>query len=959
MGTRVVPTTVEVPPRRLNPTDAALWDIERDPKLRTTIVAAMMLDRPADTRRLLDGLEVASRRIPRLRQRVVAARAGIGTPHWEVVPDFDLAAHVRVVPAPDGVDATIVAAIAGPMASEPFRRDRPLWELVYLEPPSGPSAVLLKVHHSLTDGVGGIGLLDVMLDRERDADPVDPDTVPVPVPGEKPAPTDDERRAAVRRAVDLPFDAAGAATTAAFHPIRTVTGAWEAVGSAGRLLAPTSDPLSPLLVGRSMERQAGTCDIDLQRLHDAAARHGCTINHAFFAGVIGGLARYHHELGSDVHRLRVTMPISFRRSGDGAAGNQWAPVRFVVPTDIGDPVDRMAAMRALVVSSRREKALSFSHSLAGLVQVLPSVLSAGVVGGMMHGIDLTLTNVPGLTEPHYLGGAEVERLYAFPPTAGAALNVGLVSHLGVGCIGVISDAAAVAEPALLHRLVDDELANLVAVAERRPGRPAPEPQDVPVSTERGRPDRLTALDTGFLDLETPTTPMHIGGAFLLEGGPLRDVDGRIRLDDIRTHVERRLRDLPRFRRRVAEVPFGLGRPTWVDDEHFDIARHVRVVDAPAPGTEQDLLDLCAAIYASPLDRHHPLWELAVVDGLADGRVGIVERVHHALIDGVGGVELAAAIFDAEPSPSHPSHEPADPIDRVTTTGPPLKPSAPDPGAPRRLVDALVEQTIDPIVTARRLAGAGRSPRRLGELTLGAAAGVRDLLGPRAAAAPFNAPPGPDRALRSVPLPIDAVRAVGAAAGATVNDVVLVTVAGALRRWFEAEGVEPIDVHVLVPVSTRELALGQGPGNQVGGVLVELPVGEPDPRRRLELVHGRMARLKSAHEGEGVARLLDAVDRLPAPVHARLVRLVASQSIVNVVVTNVPGPPSPLYLLGARVDEIVPVVPLGAQLGLGIAVLSYCDRLTISLFADPEITADLDLLADAVAEEFELVRTAIG
>jgi diacylglycerol O-acyltransferase / wax synthase len=204
-----------------------------------------------------------------------------------------------------------------------------------------------------------------------------------------------------------------------------------------------------------------------------------------------------------------------------------------------------------------------------------------------------------------------------------------------------------------------------------------------------------------------------------------------------------------------------------------------------------------------------------------------------------------------------------------------------------------------------------------------------------------------------------VRAVGVAAGATLNDVVLVTVAGGLRRWFDAEGIPPIDVHVLVPVSTRVHALGDGPGNQVGAVLVELPVAEPDVRRRLELVHERMLRLKLAHEGEGSARLLEALDHLPAPWYPPLIRLVAGQSVVNAIVTNVPGPPVPLYFLGGRIERIVPVVPLGAQLSLGLAVLSYCDELVISLFADPEAFDDLDELAAGVGAEFDVVRSTIG
>lgn len=937
--TRAGATTVAVPPTRLNPTDAALWDIERDPRLRTTIVAAMVFDRPIAPARLRTVLEVATRLVPRLRQRVVPAR--IGPPHWELVDDFAIEDHVRVVAAPDGIDPGVIAGVAAPMASAPFRRDRPLWELVLLDPPSGRSAVVLKVHHSLTDGVGGIGLLDAVLDDRRRASRPGPDDVPLPVSAPWAVPTDAERSAQVRRAVDLPWDVAGGVVTAAFHPVRTLSDSVEAVRSAGRLLAPSSAPLSPLFTGRGLDRDVTMGDLDLQRLHDAATRHGCTVNHALFAGVVGAVAEYHRELGSDLQRLRVTMPVSFRTAGDRAAGNQWAPVRLVVPTDIDDPVDRMLAMRELVVASRRERALSFSHSLAGLVQALPSAVAAGVVGGMMRGVDVTLTNVPGLASERYLAGAALERIYAFAPTAGAALNVGFVSHLDTGCIGTLSDAAAVAEPALLGTLLGSAMTAVVEAAERTsPGRAPSRP-----TGPGGRGiDRLSALDTAFLRLETAEAPMHIGAAFVVDGAGLRDADGHLRIDDARRHVAARLRSQPRFRSRVAEVPLGLGRPAWVPADTFDVARHVRVVSAPATGTDQDLLDLCAELLATPLDREHPLWDLVLVDGLTDGRVGIVERVHHALVDGIGGVELAAALFDLEPVVA------ADPRDE------PASRSAGGPGAARLLAGALVEQALDPVATAGRLIGAARTPRRLVAQARSGATSIGDVLGSHPPRAPFNRSPGSHRALRAVALPLGDVRAVGADAGATVNDVVLALVAGALRRWFVTERVAPIDVHVLVPVSTRSQPLGEGPGNQVGAVLVELPVTEADPERRIATIHARMAERKAAHEGEGAALLLGALDHVPAVWYPPLLRYVAMQPHVNVVVTNVPGPPQELYFLGARIERIVPVVPLGARLGLGIAVLSYCDELTISLFADPDAMADLDVLATALADEHVAMRS---
>jgi len=456
--------TVEIRSSHLNPTDAALWDIERDPMLRTTIVAVMVLDRPIDHRRLTDTFEIATRRVPRLRQRVVANIAGVGTPRWEIDPGFDLADHVRIIPIDDVVDEAAIARVAAPMASTPFDRSRPLWELAYLDPPAGQSAVVVKVHHSLTDGVGGIGLLDEVLDRRRRDDRPDPSTVPIPVPARRPPPGIDERGALVRRGLAVPWNVADAATTATFHPLRTTRDLIEGVGSARRLLAPSDAPLSPVLTDRGTDRSVGVGEFDLGQLRAAAKRHDCTVNHAFFAGVVGGIAEYHRAMGSDVAELRVTMPVNVRTERDGRAGNRWAPVRMVVPADIDDPVERMMAMRSLVVASRRERALGFSQRLAGIVQMLPAAVSSSVVAGMMRGVDATLTNVPGLTEPHYIAGAAVERMFAFAPTGGAALTVSLMSHLGTACIGVVSDVAAVADPDLLTSSIIDGIAALIAAA---------------------------------------------------------------------------------------------------------------------------------------------------------------------------------------------------------------------------------------------------------------------------------------------------------------------------------------------------------------------------------------------------------------------------------------------------------------------------------------------------------------
>jgi WS/DGAT/MGAT family acyltransferase len=376
---------------------------------------------------------------------------------------------------------------------------------------------------------------------------------------------------------------------------------------------------------------------------------------------------------------------------------------------------------------------------------------------------------------------------------------------------------------------------------------------------------------------------------------------------------------------------------------------VQLTAVAAPGEHQDLLDICAELYTEPLDRSVPLWELWLIDGLADGRVGIVEKIHHALIDGISGVELAAAIFDGQADP------PAEP------TEDPGAPSVPDPPAAQRAADAVREQVVDPVQTAGRVGSTMlTSPGQVVEQISSIVASIRDVarIGAKAPETSFNHPIGRRRALRAVPLDLDVVHRARAPHQATVNDLVLTTIAGALRHWMIDSGEPLVDVHVFAPMSTRHDAMGAEPGNRVGGMLVELPVGEDDPIWRLELVKSRMARLKQQHEGESVAAVFDALDHLPAIGYAAVLRVLSGQPLINVVVTNLPGPRDPLFFLGDRIEQMIPVVPLGLDMGLGIAVLSYLDRLTVTLFADPDVCHDLDLLADCVAGEFDVLVAAL-
>lgn len=929
----------------MNGTDAALWDIERNPALRTTVVSILRLDREVPHDRLLRSIDDSSRLMPRLRQRVVEAPFGVGAPHWELDEHVDVRDHVRFAGLEPPVPLAAVLDLAAVCAVEPFDRTRPLWECTYvggLE--GGGAALIIKVHHSFTDGVGGVGLLDIFLDASRRPARRPPDQRPelrrAPASPARPL------TAVAAKTASRQVKFARSALAATFHPVRTTVGAVAGGRSAVRLMAPSGGALSPLFTERGPGRSVATHDADLDRLHDAAARHGCTINHLLLAGVLDGAARYHHERGAHPAQLRVTMPISIRRAGDHDGGNQWAPVRFRLPADIEDPIERMLTIREITGRSRKEPALGFSHSLAGAIQVLPSAVSAGVVGQMMRGVDLVVTNVPGLSEPRYLGGARVERLYPFAPTAGAACNVALISHRSTACVGIMSDTTAVAEPDALHAAIAAGIDRVLAAAEHRP----PATAVVPVEVDH-RPQRLTSLDTSFLRLETPEAPMHIGGVFVLDGGALRDESGALRLDDIRRHVTARLARAPLFLRRLAEVPLGQGRPVWVEDPDFDIGHHVKVTSASAPGGLAELHELCCELDMECLDRSRPLWELWFVDHLADGRVGALLKVHHAMLDGSGWVGLIATLFDTEPHPE------ADIAVRA--------PVAEPPGAARLLADAWIEQWRDQVELARRTARTLVSAPTAIAAQIGDAvtAGFDALVpGARAPDSSLNRPVGRRRQLCAVDLDFDDITAIRGSWGGTANDVALAVLTGALRTWFDGHHEPLVELHAMCPVDVRGPDTASDTGNRVGAMSIQLPLAEPDAARRFAIIRERTARAKARHAGPGTAALVDAFDHVPAAVPGlvgtALRTLIAHQPFVNLVVTNVPGPRTPLWFLGAPTTALTPIVPLGPNTALGVALVSYVDHLTIGLYADPTRCPDLDALAVAIGAETHRLLAAI-
>ncbi|MBN2623401.1 MAG: wax ester/triacylglycerol synthase family O-acyltransferase [Acidimicrobiales bacterium] len=448
-------------------------------------------------------------------------------------------------------------------------------------------------------------------------------------------------------------------------------------------------------------------------------------------------------------------------------------------------------------------------------------------------------------------------------------------------------------------------------------------------------DRLTTLDAAFVWFEHPGTPVHVGAVATFEAGPLVDDRGELRLDDLRERIAARLDALPRLRRLLAPVPYEVDRPRWVDDPHFDVARHVRELRLPAPGDDDALRRAAEQIQSAVLPRDRPLWDLHLVTGLDGDRIGLIERVHHALVDGVSGVDLATILLDLEPD----------------TPAPPRRPWTPEPapdgadllvaGVRRQAtapVRAAVRALRDPMGTLRDVATVGR----------GLAAIVGDgLLAPRSS---LNGPLRGSRRLAWVRADLDDIRAAGHRAGGSVNDVVLAAVAGGLRSLLLERGeVLPADLvlRVLVPVSLRRDDEHGALGNRVGAILAPLAVGIGDPDARLAAVVEAMRRRKQQPEADAVGRLLDSANALPPRAARILTRAVEYQPLVNLVVTNIPGPPVPLYAAGARMLEALPIVPLGANLTVGVAVLSYEGTLAVTLTADADACPDVDVLADGI------------
>jgi WS/DGAT/MGAT family acyltransferase len=450
---------------------------------------------------------------------------------------------------------------------------------------------------------------------------------------------------------------------------------------------------------------------------------------------------------------------------------------------------------------------------------------------------------------------------------------------------------------------------------------------------------LSALDATFLELEQQNDGalMSIGGVMVFEELPGGGIPS---LQDVCSGLAGRLRLLPRYAQRLSSTHVGgLAWPHWVDHDRFELRHHVRRVALPGPGHQTELSEWAADFYSHPLDRTRPLWEMVLIEGLEDGRWALAHKTHHCLVDGVGSVDVAYLLLDAEPDPPQRALPQTVIQDDFEFPGALLK-AVPDPIAQAAQVG--LQAAHAGARAALHPSDAFRRSRALAELLL------RDEL----IAAPhtsINRPIGQGRCFAVRTVALDEVKEIGSALGGSVNDVVLAACTTGLRLLFEGRGEEPPPrgLRAMVPMNVRDSSARLALGNRVSSLFVELPVAEPLAERRLCQIVEATQRLKSSGAASGATAMLDLAALAPPVLHASLARSLYADRLFNITITNVPGPQQPLYALGAELIEVHPVVPLAADHAIGIAIFSYNGRLTFGVIADAGTTPDIDVLADGI------------
>lgn len=460
-------------------------------------------------------------------------------------------------------------------------------------------------------------------------------------------------------------------------------------------------------------------------------------------------------------------------------------------------------------------------------------------------------------------------------------------------------------------------------------------------------DRLTAMDNTFLLQETPTTPMHVAAIEIFEAGPLRTTAGGIDMGRIRDAYAGNLDRIPRYRQKLLWIPIE-DRPVWVDDPDFNLEYHVRHVSLPRPGGESELRHVASRILANHLDRHRPLWEIWVVEGIEHDRFAIIAKTHHCMFDGSAGVELAQVLLS--PSP-----------DAETAPAQPWTPR-PAPTSRELLRDEAWRYATLPLRALRSLREFRDEAGDVGAELATRAQALRDFFGAStrpSSDTPINGPLGPHRRFAWLTMPLADVKAVRNELACTVNDVFLATVTGAYREYLQERGVALDDIvfRASTPVSLRSQGDRDQKGNRVSTWFVDLPVAEPDRRAQLASIHAETQQLKESRQAMGMDMLMAAAEFAPSGIMALGAGLASGP--MNTIVTNVPGPQFPLYMLGARMVAMIPEVPLLENIGLGIALMSYDGSVFWGFTADYDLVPDLDHFVELVENSFAGLAAAAG
>ncbi|HEX6666141.1 MAG TPA: wax ester/triacylglycerol synthase family O-acyltransferase [Solirubrobacterales bacterium] len=461
-------------------------------------------------------------------------------------------------------------------------------------------------------------------------------------------------------------------------------------------------------------------------------------------------------------------------------------------------------------------------------------------------------------------------------------------------------------------------------------------------TEGRHLDRLTALDASFLSNESSSSHMHIGGILIFEGPPPRYVD-------LVEHVRGRLSQVPRFRQRLVVPPLEAGRPLWADDVNFNLTYHIRHTALPEPGGEAQLKRLAGRVFSQQLDRSKPLWELWLAQGLEDDRFAILTKTHHAMVDGVSGVDLGTVLFELEPVP-----EPAE----VTDNWVPQK----EPGTTELVARGISDAVAAPVKIAERAVAAVRHPETTARKAVEAIEGLTEVLTAFADPAPdvpLNQPIGPHRRYVWASSELATFKQIKDGLGGTVNDVVLAVVTGSLRSWLHRRGVrtEGLELRALVPVSIRHEDERGDLGNRIALMRGPLPVYVEDPVRRLRVISDEMAGLKRSKQALGAEVISRFNDFAPPTLLAQASRINFTTRLFNTIVTNVPGPQLPLYVLGRELQQVYPVAFLPPNHAVAVAIMSYNGKVGFGLLADYDSMEDVESLAAGINESLAELEAA--